>query len=48
MKRPHTQHALTIVIIYAVLSTTWILLAEKLIELLFSSPSLIPLAIALS
>ena len=48
MKRHPTQHALTIVIIYAVLSATWILWSKKVIELIFSSPSQLPHAIALN
>ncbi|MEW8026439.1 MAG: PAS domain S-box protein [Candidatus Thiodiazotropha sp.] len=44
MKRRPTQHALTIVFIYAALSAIWILLSDKLIEILTSSASQMALA----
>ncbi|MEW8691142.1 MAG: PAS domain S-box protein [Candidatus Thiodiazotropha endolucinida] len=44
MNRRPSQHALTIVFIYAVLSAVWILLSDKLIEIITSSQSQMALA----
>ncbi|WP_369158820.1 PAS domain S-box protein [Candidatus Thiodiazotropha sp. LNASS1] len=44
MNRRPTQHALTIVFIYAVLSAVWILLSDQLIEIVTSSPNQMALA----
>jgi PAS domain S-box-containing protein len=44
MNRQLTQHPFKITLIYAVLSSMWILLSDRLIEIVFSSPSQLALA----